>query len=92
MNETSVIQVEVYAEDADEAFGVIEGALAGAGILATVTRWAQSGVHVFVSEFNAPEGWTPIWERERSVGVGLMSGASYTKKTDKLFVYGKGYK
>lgn len=26
MNETSVIQVEVYAEDADEAFGVIEGA------------------------------------------------------------------
>ena len=36
MNETSVIQVEVYAEDADEAFGVIEGALAGAGILATV--------------------------------------------------------
>ena len=33
MNETSVIQVEVYAEDADEAFGVIEGALAGAGIL-----------------------------------------------------------
>ena len=59
---------------------------------ATATYWAQSGAHVFVSEFNAPEGWTPIWERERSVGVGLMSGASYTKKTDKLFVYGKGYK
>lgn len=59
---------------------------------ATATRWAQSGVHVFVSEFNAPEGWAPIWERERSVGVGTTSGASYTKKTDKLFVYGTGYK
>ena len=59
---------------------------------ATATRWAQSGVHVFVSEFNAPEGWTPIWERERSVGVGGFQNAGYTKKTDKLFVYGKGYK
>ncbi len=39
-----------------------------------------------------PEGWTPVWERERSVGVGTTSGARYTKKTDKLFVYGKGYK
>ena len=37
MNETSVILVEVYAEDAQDAFGVIEDALAGAGILATVT-------------------------------------------------------
>ena len=34
MTETSVIQVEVYAEDADEAFGVLEGVLAGAWILA----------------------------------------------------------
>lgn len=59
---------------------------------ATATRWAQSGVHVFVSEFNTPEGWTPIWERERSVGVGGFQNAGYTKKTDKLFVYGKGYK
>ena len=59
---------------------------------ATATRWAHSGVHVFVSEFNAPEGWTPIWERERSVGVGGFQNAGYTKKTDKLFVYGKGYK
>ena len=37
MNETSVIQVEVYAEDAQDAFGVIEDALADAGILATVS-------------------------------------------------------
>ena len=36
MNETGVILVEVYAEDAQDAFGVIEDALADAGILATV--------------------------------------------------------
>ena len=59
----------------------------------TAAEWVTvRGAHVFVSEFAAPEGWTPVWERERSVGVGTMSGASYTKKTDKLFVYGKGYK
>ena len=37
MNEKIVIQVEVYAEDAQDAFGVIEDALADAGILATVS-------------------------------------------------------
>ena len=59
----------------------------------TAAEWVTvRGAHVFVSEFAAPEGWTPVWERERSVGVGTMSGASYTKKTDKLFVYGGGYK
>lgn len=59
----------------------------------TAAEWVTvRGAHVFVSEFAAPEGWTPVWERERSVGVGTTLGASYTKKTDKLFVYGKGYK
>ena len=62
------------------------------GFWATATRWAQSGVHVFVSEFSAPVGWNPVWERERSVGVGGFQNAGYTKKTDKLFIYGKGYK
>ena len=58
-----------------------------------VTKWVtEDGAHVFVSEFNAPDKWTPIWERERSVGVGGTANAGYTKKTDKLFVYGKGYK
>ena len=38
MDENSVIQVEVYAEDTQDALGVIEDALADAGILATVTR------------------------------------------------------
>ena len=36
MNEKGVILIEVYAEDAQDAFGVIEDALADAGILATV--------------------------------------------------------
>ena len=59
----------------------------------TAAEWVTvRGAHVFVSEFAAPEGWTPVWERERSVGVGTTSGASYTKKTDKLFVYGGGYR
>ena len=27
--------------------------------------WAENGATVFVSEFNAPGGWTLVWEKER---------------------------
>ena len=30
-------------------------------------RHAERGVHVFVSEFTAPDGWVPVWSVERSV-------------------------
>lgn len=33
-------------------------------------EWAKLGAHVYVSEFTAPEGWSPIWEKERGVGLG----------------------
>ena len=67
MNETSVIQVEVYAEDADEAFGG-KSRLAkriGAAILENTN---QRGQYI-----------------EPMIGGGSVF-------TDKLFVYGKGYK
>lgn len=38
----------------------------------TATRWAESGVHVYVSEYSAPVGWESIWEQplRSSVRVG----------------------
>jgi DNA adenine methylase len=38
---------------------------------AQAAQWSLSGVDVYVSEQNAPAGWTPIWEREvkRSLNV-----------------------
>ena len=57
----------------------------------TVTLWAQSGVHVFVSEYVAPEpnpdathGWSSIWEREQAT---TLSKANYKKAIERLFVY-----
>ena len=50
--------------------------------------WVSRGAQVYVSEFIAPEGWVPIWEKVRKVGVGEQSGASYEEKTDRLFKYG----
>lgn len=48
-------------------------------------QWRDAGVNVYVSEFNAPDDWTPIWTKKRKVGVGTESGAAYTEKVDKLF-------
>lgn len=48
-------------------------------------RWRSLGAHVYVSEFAAPEDWTPIWEKPRKVGLGVQSNASYRTETDKLF-------
>ena len=30
---------------------------------ATATEWSRHGVHVYVSEFSAPDGWAVAWQR-----------------------------
>ena len=47
--------------------------------------WRESGAYVYVSEFSAPEDWTPIWSLERKVGLGEQSGAEYQAKIDRVF-------
>ena len=52
---------------------------------ATARAWRELGAHVYVSEFSAPDDWTCIWEKERSVGVGQQSNANYRIEKDRLF-------
>ena len=51
----------------------------------TARAWRELGAHVYVSEFSAPDDWTCIWEKERSVGVGQQSNANYRIEKDRLF-------
>ena len=57
---------------------------------ATARNWAETGAHVYVSEFNAPAEWECIWEKSRKVGLGEQSGARYEEKVDRLFTYRVG--
>ena len=54
----------------------------------TMDSWIEAGAEVFVSEFTAPDHWVPIWEKDRSTGLGTQSGAKYRKETDRLFTRG----
>lgn len=47
--------------------------------------WAASGAQVFVSEYQAPEHWVPVWEetRTRDMRSDLLTAA---KVTERLFV------
>lgn len=51
----------------------------------TMRDWRGRGVNVYVSEFNAPDDWEPIWEKKRKVGTGVQRNAAYIEKVDKLF-------
>lgn len=39
------------------------GSFDSAALWATAERWSAEGVRVFVSEFDAPPGWAPVWSR-----------------------------
>lgn len=55
----------------------------------TAQRWAEGGADVFVSEYTAPVGWEPIWEKEKQVSLDVATNSS--KAIEKLFVW-KGNK
>lgn len=48
-------------------------------------QWAESGADVYVSEYNAPDGWVPIWEKEVVGQLDLRK--ERTKPTENLFVW-----
>lgn len=47
--------------------------------------WARAGAKVFVSEYEAPDGWTAIWERETQVSV--SNRTKQKKSLEKLFIF-----
>lgn len=52
----------------------------------TVRGWAESGVHVFVSEYEAPEGWVCIWEQELRSSVRVGSAERHMA-VERLFMW-----
>lgn len=52
--------------------------------------WAAAGHHVFVSEYEAPAGWTCIWSKEKRQSLVVGSGVRELR-VERLFVYGDGY-
>lgn len=53
---------------------------------AEMEAWAHLGATVFVSEYEAPEGWECIWETELQSQLKLVEQGRHTT-TEKLFVY-----
>lgn len=48
--------------------------------------WTEAGATVFVSEYQAPEGWTPIWEKQQTIS--LNGGTDRDKKSiERLYIY-----
>lgn len=54
---------------------------------ATMQRWTEEGVKVFVSEYAAPEGWEFIWERETPLTVSGAPGQNSRKQLERLWVW-----
>ena len=50
----------------------------------TMRMWTDRGVEVFVSEYVAPIGWQPIWERSHRQ---FVSKSARVQTTERLFVF-----
>lgn len=58
---------------------------------AVAKEWSEGGAHVFVSSYEAPEGWDCIWEKEKRVTLKRTTdtGGRQTM-TERLFVAALG--
>lgn len=62
------------------------GSFDSADFWAVAQSWAEAGAFVFVSEYNAPEGWEAVWEKQQTIS--LNGGTERGKKSvEKLFEY-----
>jgi DNA adenine methylase len=50
----------------------------------TARRWSEAGALVLVSEYTAPEGWTPVWSAE--IPTTMNQGVSAGTATEQLFL------
>lgn len=52
----------------------------------TAQAWAEAGATVFVSEYNAPPGWYPIWEKPLRASMAFADKRSMA--VERLFMWG----
>lgn len=60
------------------------GTFDSAAFWAEMTEWAHRGARVFVSEYQAPAGWTSVWSTERHTSTALDNRGK--RAVDHLFV------
>ncbi|MGQ3385280.1 DNA adenine methylase [Glutamicibacter sp. TV12E] len=67
--------------------GYKTGAFDSPRFWAIAQAWAEAGASVYVSEYDAPEGWIAIWEKP--VTISLVGGTKQgdKKNVEKLFIY-----
>lgn len=54
----------------------------------TMEKWLQvPGVRIFVSEYQAPATWLPIWEKPVNASLQITKGQRTLKATEKLFMH-----
>jgi DNA adenine methylase len=70
-----------YASTTGYSVGAFDSAL----FWSTLRGWRTSGARVYVSEYSAPQDWTPVWVRERRQGLRSAS-RSEEVKTEMLYV------
>jgi len=72
--------------------GYKTGAFDSPRFWAVAQAWAEAGADVFVSEYQAPEGWEEVWSKP--VIISLVGGSSQgdKKNVEKLFRYSNQYK
>lgn len=69
-----------------ETTGYKTGAFDTPRFWAITQAWAEAGANVFVSEYQAPEGWDVVWSKEQTIS--LNGGTERNKKSiEKLFRY-----
>lgn len=48
-------------------------------------RLADNGVMMYISEYQAPEGWTEVWSKEQKLQVKINDGKPRANRTERLF-------
>lgn len=61
------------------------GGFDSASFWQTVRNWSGTGAAVFVSEYSAPEDFTPVWRLK--VHMTMNAEDNLTKKTEQLFMH-----
>lgn len=54
---------------------------------ATAQQWAESGSDVFVSSYEAPGGWCPIWTGNRTIQIGGNNDKPRAPTTEHLYAW-----
>jgi DNA adenine methylase len=65
--------------------GYQQGAFDTAKFWATMRQWRAAGMHVYVSEYQAPDDWRCVWEKPKKLGMRASDGTQRLS-VERLYV------